>query len=252
MGQNLIEKYSDNPILRTLVSLIPNIGGALDILLTEKGAKWRAERLFKLLSELDCRIGNLEKEDGLNLKIKEELESEEFYDLLIQALNSVIRTRNTQKISCYANILFNHIINTESKQFSSELIIATIDNLTLYEIEYLSELFNSGNKITTYIVLGKEIHWEKYLSDIQKTGNIASQQDRLPKECLFAFDLSLIWKMLSDKNIVIIDKKEGFGNLSYTYGNSMMQRSSQITYTAKIEYKMSEFGYEFVKWILNK
>ena len=109
MEKKLVEKYSENHKVRALVNLIPHIGGALDVLLSEKGAKWRGERLMKLLSELDSRIGNLENSSLIEKIVNETKESEEFYDLLIQSLNSVIRTRHEEKISCYANILLNYI-----------------------------------------------------------------------------------------------------------------------------------------------
>jgi hypothetical protein len=62
MKNNLIEKYPNNYKLRAFVSLLPNIGGALDILLSEKGSKWREKRLIEFLTKLETRIENLESD----------------------------------------------------------------------------------------------------------------------------------------------------------------------------------------------
>jgi hypothetical protein len=146
--------------------------------------------------------------------------------------------------------LINSIIKTKNNQFSSELMIATLDNLTLDEIEYLSELKKASGQIELFVVLGTRIYWDKYLKNIEITGNVADKREELPNECLFPFDLNLIWKLLSDKNIITIDNIKEFGSLPYTSGSSNYRVSSYVQYTEKIVYKMTEFGNEFIKWII--
>ena len=249
MKSKLIEKYPDNYKLRALISLIPNIGGALDILLTEKGSKWREERIVEFLSKLESRIENLESE--ISTKAFDDLKnSEETYDLLIQSFNSVIRTRHSQKISCYANILINHITNPQQNKFSSELMLSVLDSLTIEEIEYVSGLFNAVNGFVTHRIFGVEIDWNKCKENIQKTSNPPTRKDDVSEEYKFAYSLSLIWKLLSDKNIITINKKEGFEYLEYSYGNSMSWATSKITSNERTEYQLTEFGKEFINWIL--
>lgn len=252
MEKHLLEKYNDNPKLRALINLIPNIGGALDILLSEKGAKWREERLHKLLLELDAKIDEVKSDNDFDKKMEERFESEEFYDLLIQAMNSAIKTRHSQKISSYANILLNHIIQADNERFSSELIIATLDSLTMDEVVYLSELYKHKNGIELYVVFGTKIYQKKYQEWIQENGQVANKSEDLPIQCKFPFDIDLIWKLLASKNIINIDSEKRFGTFTYSHGNSMMTHSGQIQYSERITYSISDFGKEFIQWIVLK
>lgn len=251
MKNKHLEKYPDNFKVRALINLIPHIGGALDILLTEKGAKWREERINKLLSELDAKIEDVKSNGFSDEKINQKFESEEFYDLLIQAMNSSIRTRHSQKISYYSNILLNQIVLDHQTEFSSELMIATLDNLTIDEINYLTELFNNQNKIELRLVLGRLIYQEKYQDWIRINKKIANNGEELPEDCLFPFNVNLIWKLLSDKNLVNIDGSDQFGSFDYSY-SAGLRTSGQIKYSEKVIYSISEFGEQFIKWIIMK
>jgi hypothetical protein len=250
MKEKLIEKYPDNYKLRALINLIPNIGGALDVLLTEKGNNWREQRLVEFLSNIESRIENLES-NITEKAINDLSNSEETYDLLIQSFNSVIRTRHSDKISFYANILVNHIISSENQRYSSELLISILDNLTMDEIKYLSALHNSINGFVTHKIFGLEVNWEKCQELIQVKRTAPDRKEDVDEECVFPHNVDLIWKLLRDKNIVIITKKEGFEYLKYSYGNSMSMVSSQITSTERKEYQISDFGKEFITWIID-
>lgn len=250
MKNKLIEKYPDNYKLRALISLIPNIGGALDILISEQGSKWREKRLVEFLNKIESRINELES-DISSKAITDLTKSEETYDLLIQSFNSVIKTRHSQKISCYANILLNHIVNPSKISYSSELMISVLDSLTLEEIEYVSALFNKENGYVTHKIFGIEVEWEKCKESIQKSGNPPSRKDDISEDYKFPYNITLIWKLLSDKNIVSINKKEGFEYLRYSYGNSMSMITSEMTSNERTEYQITEFGKEFIVWILD-
>jgi len=252
MEKHLLEKYNDNPQLRALISLVPNIGGALDILLSEKGSKWREERLHKLLKELDAKIDLVKSDKYFADKMKERLVSEEFYDLLVQSMNSAIKTRQSQKIELYANILLNHIINANNENYSSELVIAILDSLTIDEITYLSELHKNKDKIELYVINGTKIHKEKYQNWITEHRKIANCSEELPSECKFPFNIELIWKLLTDKNIIDTVNDNRLGSFSYSYGDKWLNKSGQIQYSEKIIYSISDFGQEFINWILLK
>jgi len=252
MEKHLLEKYNDNPQLRALISLVPNIGGAIDILLSEKGAKWREERLQKLLKELDAKIDLVKSNEYFDANMKERLVSEEFYDLLVQSMNSAIKTRQSQKIEMYANILLNHIINANNKNYSSELMVAILDSLTIDEITYLSVLHKSQDKIELYVIHGTKIHKEKYQNWIKEHSKIANSSEEFPSECKFPFNIELIWKLLTDKNIISIVSENELGSFSYSYGNKWLVQSGEIQYSEKIIYSTSDFGQEFINWILLK
>lgn len=241
MEKKLLEKYEENNVLRALVNLIPNIGGSLDILLSIKGSKWREERLKTFLIDLDTRIGEIENEEIID-KISQ---SEEFYDLIVQSMNSVIKTRHQKKIECYANILVNSLISSKSK-ISSELFIATLDIITIDEIEYLTELKRHSSEIVVDRIDNKEVLWSKYKSHLEKTGNTT-----IPKECIFEFDIKLIWKLLSDKNLILFESKADFLYLKYTYSTTNSSTSSEVVSSMRSRYKISDFGQEFINWVIS-
>lgn len=241
MKRNLIEKYEESNVLRALVNLIPTIGGSLDILLSIKGSKWREERLKEFLTDLDKRVEEMENQELIE-KISQ---SEEFYDLVVQSMNSVVKTRHRKKIECYANILINNLANPKSK-ISSELLISVLDTITIDEIEYLTELKNPSYQITVDSIEGRKVIWSKYKEHLEKTGS-----QSIPTESLFKFDFDLIWKLLSDKNLITIDSKKDFFYLDYTYSTTNSSTNSSITSSLKTTYKISDFGEEFVNWVLS-
>lgn len=241
MEKSLIEKYEGNSVLRALVNLVPNIGGSLDILLSIKGSKWREERLKAFLTDLDKRVGEIENEEILE-KISG---SEEFYDLIVQSMNSVIKTRHQKKIECYSNILINSLTKPKST-ISRELLIAMLDTITIDEIEYLTELKNSSYEIIVDLIESKKVIWTKYKNHLEETGSTS-----IPNESIFKFDLELIWKLLSDKNLILIESKKDFLYLDYNYSTTYSSLKSSVTSALRTKYKISDFGEEFIDWVLS-
>ena len=97
MNSDFFKGYGINNVPRALINLIPTIGDSLDILLSVKGLKWREERLKAFFLDLDKRVGKIENDEV----IKKISESEEFYDLIVLSMNSVVKTRHQKKIECY-------------------------------------------------------------------------------------------------------------------------------------------------------
>lgn len=249
MEKSLIEKYEGRYKLRALISLIPHIGGALDFLLSEKGSKWREQRIEIFLKELDTRLGNLETKEIKN----EIINSEEFYDLMIQTLNAVIRTRHLEKIKCFSNLLKNHILSEKkSSVVSNELMVSILDSLTIDEMKYFSILKKNDFEITLHKILQTKVIWENYRSAIEKSGNTASNQQQLPNESVFEYSIDIVWKMLSDKNLIFIENKKELGKLNYTWKTQWQSGAGQIDYNEVILYKITDFGKEFSYWIENK
>lgn len=245
MNKSLIEKYEEKYKIRALINLIPHIGGALDLLLSEKGSKWREERIELFLKQLDERLGQLEKKE-IEAEI---INSEEFYDLMIQTLNLVIKTRHKEKIELFSNILSKHIKKERKSIISSELMISILDSLTIDELHYFSELRQKNNDIILHNILQTKVIWDSYINNIKKTGKVASNKNQLPRDSVFDFQMDIIWKILSDKNLILIDEKNELGKLDYQYSTPYQSFSSQIDYNKIIKYKITDFGLEFLKWI---
>ena len=249
MKKNLIKKYSDNPYVRALVTAVPYIGGAIDVIISEKGSEWRKERIELLLKNLNEKIGKLEIDQD---EILRRFESEEFYDSIIHVLESSTKTRHHSKIKGYSNILANQLIDRNTKkQFSIDLILSTMDTITIDEIEYLSKLYHDNGEIEIYKIYNKFIYLDVYKQNIEKFGNEARNQSELPKECIFNLDLDIIWKFLSDKNIITFELEEKENDVEYFYQTSNQSTSGHIRYSAKKVYKLTDYGNYFINWVID-
>lgn len=249
MNSKILEKYSNSPYLRAFVSLIPNIGGALDILLSEKGAKFREERLTNLLSHLDSRIEKLELTSS---QIEERFSNEEFYDLFIHAVESSLKTRHVAKQAAYANILLNQVTPSENALHNAELMMVTLDNLSIEEIRYLSELKSLNGQINVHLVYGEKVFLNECRDLLQAKGIEINSSKDIPVESKIHLSLDIIWKFLSDKNIIEIMTDDRRGSLQYSFGNSSMITRTHLEYDGQVEYKISEFGKEFINWIIDE
>lgn len=247
----ILKKYSESPRVRALVNIVPYIGGALDVLLSEKGAKWRQDRMKRLLSQLEAKV-ELLGEQNYKL-ISKKMEQEDFYDLFIQAMESSMRTRHKEKIDYYANILFNHAIIEAEKDtnLDSELVIRTLDLITLNEINYLAEIYNRKGEVVVHIKRGEQVIISDYLSHIENTDHTPSDYSNLPIECLYQFDNEVVWSMLSNKSLVKIEKETGFERHKYINKRTTTTLGDFQT-NAKNTYKITKYGEEFIKWIKDK
>lgn len=246
--KKLVEKYADNRTIRSIVNLVPYLGGALDVLISETGGKYRNERLEKLLGDLDSKISNSENPEIL---IKKLSESEEFYDLLIQSLNSAIKSRHDEKLICYSNILFNNLrFENDTSEISSELFVSILDGLTIQELHYLSEIKRLQNQVEFHIICGEMVFWDKYKAIIEQTGIKASQASELPIESVFQYKLDIIWKLLTDKNLIEVQSRKVSSQLSYSHKTSNTETNGGVDFSDKLVIRITDFGLDFVNWVL--
>lgn len=125
----LSKKYTDNIILRSVISIIPYVGGGLDILLTEKWSSFHQRRVNHILELLSEDLKNLED------KVSEEyLSSEEFYDVFYQILSESIKTRLDEKRKIYSKIIRDSI-SLQRKAKETESILEIVSNL--YEVDLI-------------------------------------------------------------------------------------------------------------------
>ncbi len=94
LAMTAAKTYADNTALLTAVTAIPYVGGPLDVLFSAKGQKMTHTRILTLLDELKQAMAEVEEESVR----KEFLESEEFFDLTMKALEASSRTRHAAKI----------------------------------------------------------------------------------------------------------------------------------------------------------
>ncbi len=139
-------KYNNNSFIRSVVSLIPHIGGGLDILLTDKWNKYYQRRVENMLQQLSSDIKTVED------KIDEEyLTTEEFLDLITKVLNEARQTRLDEKRKLYSKVIRDSISNRK-KTSDTESIIEIISNL--YENDFF--FLNRINEFTQVAIDQKE------------------------------------------------------------------------------------------------
>ena len=124
----VVDGYADNLPLRTLVQLVPGIGGTLDMLMSERGSALRWERVEHTISALRERLDGVE-----NLTIPTE---DELFDLAGRALESAARTRHSEKRVLFARILA-HQITEGADAAEAEVAVRMIDSLDAIQVEVL-------------------------------------------------------------------------------------------------------------------
>ena len=122
------ELYSDKIAVRTLVQAIPYVGGSIDMLFSGRGAKIQFERLEHLILELQKEFDNLRSIPNYD--------EESFLDLVIQAMDSTIKTRSSEKRTLFAKILTKHIVSSKSIE-ESEIALRISSELDLVHIQVL-------------------------------------------------------------------------------------------------------------------
>ena len=125
--------YERNTALRTLVVAIPGIGSSLDLVLTSGGAR-SEERIRDLIEALKEDMQERMETVTDSTLDKEYLESDEFFDLVMRALDATIRTRDEVKRRLYARILTESTIHSKREGHSPEEYLALIADLTPREV----------------------------------------------------------------------------------------------------------------------
>lgn len=126
-----IEKYSENALLRVTISGIPIIGSPLDIFLTTKAQKMINDRTMSLYNKLTEEMNTLEDKNV----DKDYINSEEFIDLFIKAIEAAAKTRSNEKIKLYAKLLKGAVKFQDREKYSPEEYLQVLAELTMRELE---------------------------------------------------------------------------------------------------------------------
>lgn len=129
--------YSDTLWLRATVSLIPYIGGSLDLILSHRAGKLAKLRAEKLLAEL-----RTEMEQAKETSIRREfLESDEWTDLVRLAVERGARIRDTSHLRAIARILKGIATDEISTSGHAEDLIDVVAALKDEEALILREIY---------------------------------------------------------------------------------------------------------------
>lgn len=125
--------YSDKPVIRSLLQLIPGWGTA-DTLLQQRANEIRADRMHVFFDELA---------NGKHELTEELIKSEDFLHCYFCTLRAVLNTRQREKIIMMARLLGSslaNLINTSTDEY--EELLTILDVVSLREFNALLILFN--------------------------------------------------------------------------------------------------------------
>jgi len=136
---NASREYSKRTSIRALVPLIPYVGSSIDVLLGSKAQKFAEERKERLYTELKAEIEKLDEP-----KIdKEYLQSEEWFDILLQAIDKTVRTRSKEKIKLFAKVLKGALLFSGlDKGSRAEEYLNVLSELTINEVRLAKVVFD--------------------------------------------------------------------------------------------------------------
>jgi hypothetical protein len=246
--KNLIEKYTDILPVRLLIQNIPYIGTSLDTVLAETGNKWREKRLQTLLQKIDEKLKALEILDGNLVSVmQKKVNTEEFYDLFLQAGQKSTMTHNTEKIEHFANILKNYLINDiSSENYLIEVFLDITSELTDVEAKRLSEL--QENDIEVYYTFNnRPFDIERYKNDISEQRIPIEQY--IPKayeyDNLFMYSFNRLERLDLIKIETVVNAG-GYFSVGWSNGNQSENSSKQ--YKTKDIISISELGKKYIDW----
>jgi hypothetical protein len=167
--------YERNTALRTLVVAIPGIGSIFDMVLASEGQRIYRERIHRLIADMKVDMQERMETVENSALDKEYLESEEFFDLLIKALDATIKTRDEMKRRMYARILTESTILSEREGHSPEEYLNLIADLTPLELRVARALYTDWTREEWYESRGtKEIQeaWRGWQERMRAEVNI--------------------------------------------------------------------------------
>jgi hypothetical protein len=248
--KSIIEKYSDVLPLKLVIQNIPYIGTSLDTILSETGNKWREKRVLTFLQSFDERLKAVEISDNETiLAIQNKVETEQFFDLFIQASNKSTMTYKKDKISRYANILKNYILkDLSSDDYLVEVFLDITDNLSENEIHKLSELQLQPLEVF-YSYKDKPFDIERMDKDIS-TRKLSLDFNGVPKEYEYDDFYIYCYKRLEKLDLIKVFTVEERGFITVGWKSKGQSSTTQLQYKRKDEISLSDFGKKYIEWVI--
>lgn len=154
--------YSQKTTLRAVISSIPWIGSPLDLVLSSEGQKIVQARVMQMLKDLEREMGGMQE----SMVDKRYLGSEEFFDLILKAIEAAARTREREKIRIYARVLKGAVTIQDREGTSPEEYLAILSELTLREIQMARVVYEQSERAPkTGTLLSKR---EKRIAQLSK------------------------------------------------------------------------------------
>lgn len=149
----VIKEYSAESIRSTVkvyLSVLGPLGAAIDELVFGFGERIRAKRLEEFVAVLSDKINKIDNE---RVKAKY-LQSEEFYDLTINVINSSVKTRSKLKYDVLSEIYIQGINdNVKWEEDLTQTFVRYVNELTPKHIlifKYLSQTIENYKNLDSY------------------------------------------------------------------------------------------------------
>lgn len=185
----LSEWYASNIFFRTVTTLIPYCGGAIDVAISTQAANIMQKRIQNQLVAIKDALYNV-NESKID---KTYLESEEFYDLVNKIFVASIKTRDNERLIWYANILKKSILTDGKIGHSPEEYLDIIADLTPKEVLLAASIYKQQSDYPPEEGI-EELEWViKHGWDNDKLGNLLK---------LSTEELSLILLRLEYKGLI--------------------------------------------------
>ena len=182
--------YSDQTIIRAGINTIPFVGGSIDILLSSTGQNFVIKRIENFIAELDREISTL-NESKINYDF---FQSEEGFDLIIKAFNSVSKTRQQEKLILYARIIKGTITLDKSFEVDDpEIYLNIVEELSVKELKVARFLYELKeiNVLTEQEIAEAEIDKKKNGHSINDAGILSNRYTDLNKDDLISVFIRL-------------------------------------------------------------
>jgi hypothetical protein len=139
----VLQAYGTNPrllALRAIITAVPVIGGSIDVLVAGVGQAIAQQRVERLFDELKVAMTDLQ-----DTRVDQAyLESEEWWDLVRQAIEAAARTRQGEKVRYYAQILKGAVSIRSEEDITAEEVLAIVSELSVRDIEIAIGLSRLG------------------------------------------------------------------------------------------------------------
>lgn len=246
--KNLMEKYADILPLRMATQLIPYIGGALDTLLSETGNKWREKRMQTLIQYFGDKMKEYEiTNDKIISEMESKVNTEEFFDLFLQAGQKSTMTHNKEKIGRFANILKNYITSDISiEEYLLQVFFNITDELSDIEIYRLSELYNEPIEIY-YSFRDRPFDIIRLQNDVSK--KMLALPDNIPIEYEYDNVFKYSFTRLERLDLTATNELSS-GYFDVGWKNNYQSSSTRLQFKKKDIINISDFGKKYVNWVL--
>ncbi|MDE1337179.1 hypothetical protein [Vibrio aestuarianus] len=132
----VFESYSQDPTLRSLFTLIPYLGPIIDAQMTSRASYYQGKRFDAMLRAIHSEINAIER-DHLN---KAYIESEEFYDLVVNAFTQASRLASEDRIDAIASIIKESLDNGTTQQVLAIDLVSVLGEMSESEASLLGQL----------------------------------------------------------------------------------------------------------------